>query len=106
MMTYIEILQLELIMIFLLGLSGSVHNLIYPLIQRMLRTHRSIEIKLLECELCYSFWTGIIYLLVTQQFTITMMLYVCLISYMAPIFKDILWMIKELIIRFLNLIKL
>lgn len=58
---------------------------------------KPITLKPFSCPLCMTFWTGIVYLLATGGFTIPMLAYVCLLSYLTTVFADLMRLVKELI---------
>lgn len=111
-MMYLELLCLSSIIVFILDLSGFVpywENKIYkwsvgvypPLDYDWTRFPL---VKLLSCSLCQTFWVGIIYLLITQHFTIFNLGYVALLAFLTPIIKDTLFLVREAFNNLLNLI--
>lgn len=111
-MIYLNILLLSAILVFILDLSGFVpywENKIYKWTFGVYPspsydfTEKPL-IKLLTCSLCQTFWVGIIYLLINQQFTIINLSYVALLAFLTPITKDILFLVREAFNNLLNLI--
>ena len=104
----INLFLLTCIIVFIIDLSGFVDEMVKRLYYKYIKVgdyHTLIpKLKPLTCSLCLSFWAGIIYLLITSQFTILMIGYVCLLSFLSPIIGDILIMIKDVLNKIINLI--
>lgn len=104
----INLFLLTCIIVFIIDLSGFVDEMVKRLYYKYIKVgdyHTLIpKLKPLTCSLCLSFWAGIIYLLITSQFSILMIGYVCLLSFLTPIIGDILIMIKDVINKIINLI--
>lgn len=104
----INLFILTCIIVFVIDLSGFVDEMVKRLYYKYIKVgdyHTLIpKLKPLTCSLCLSFWAGIIYLLITSQFSILMLGYVCLLSFLTPIIGDILIMIKDVINKIINLI--
>lgn len=98
MQTLLNIFLLGVIIVFIADLSGAVDNLIKPLIKRILGipSQKDITIKPFDCSLCLTFWSGVIYILVTGRFTLLYLAYVCIISFLTPVIKDILILVKDI----------
>lgn len=53
------------------------------------------ELKPFSCSLCMTFWTGLLYLLLTHSLTLPWAAYVCLVSFLTPRIKDVLVVIDD-----------
>ena len=101
----IEIIYIAIICVCIIDLSGIIQS-IEEMLKKWLKIQKG-EIKIpkpFSCSLCMCFWTGLIYLLCTGQFTFFMIAYVLIISLLTPEIKDLLLTIKDLINYILNLI--
>lgn len=58
---------------------------------------KPFSLRPLSCPLCMTFWCGLAYLLITGTFTIPMVAYVCLLSYLTTVFADIMRLVTELL---------
>ena len=97
----IDLLIITLILVFIIDISGIITE-----IERMMqkKLQRKVVIrKPLSCSLCMTWWSGLIYILITG-FSIPMLGYVALLAFLTPIFKDMLLVIRELMQKVLNLI--
>ena len=104
----INLFILTCIIVFIIDLSGFVDEMVKRVYYKYIKVgdyHTLIpKLQPLTCSLCLSFWVGLIYLLITSQFTIIMVGYVCLLEFLSPIIGDILVMIKDVINKVINLI--
>lgn len=104
----INLFLLTCIIVFVIDLSGFVDEMVKRLYYKYIKVgdyHTLIpKLKPLTCSLCLSFWAGIIYLIITSQFTVLMVGYVCLLAFLTPIIGDVLVMIKDVLNKIINLI--
>lgn len=113
-MIYINLLILTLIIVFIIDLSGFFQTILKHFYRWVYEGKKeqpedfdwdyvSIFFHPIKCSLCSSFWIGIIYLLSTSSFTILNLGYVTLLAFLTPIFKDILILIKDIMITITNI---
>lgn len=65
---------------------------------------KPLEWKPFNCSVCMSFWTNLAYIIVTNQFSILMVLYILVLSWGTPIISSILTLVKNLFLKFINTI--
>lgn len=63
-----------------------------------------IDIKPFNCSTCMSFWTNLAYIIVTNQFSVQMILYILLLSWTTPIINAVFSFVKNLILKVINII--
>ena len=107
----VNILLIATIIVFIVDLSGAVSNLLKPIVKYFLHIppQKDITLPLIECSLCVTWWCGLIYVCwasIANSFTFNHFLIlvsvVAVISFLTPVIKDILVLIKDLIIRFIE----
>ena len=107
----INILLLATIIVFIVDLSGSIEHLVKPIVKHFLHIppHKGITLPLIECSLCCTWWIGLIYICIASianTFTFNQFLILvsvlALVSFLTPVLKDLLVLIKDLIIRFIE----
>ena len=107
----INILLLSIIIVFIIDLSGSIEHLVKPIVKHLLHipSHKDITLPLIECSLCVTWWCGLIYICIVtiaNAFTFNQFLILVsvlsLVSFLTSTLKDILVLIKDLIIRFIE----
>ena len=65
---------------------------------------KPIPLKPFSCSTCMSWWTNLAYIIVTNQFSILMILYILALSWVTPIISSILTLVKNLFLKFINTI--
>ena len=107
----VNILLLSTIIVFIVDLSGAISNLLKPIVKYFLHIppHKDINLPLIECSLCVTWWCGLLYICIASianAFTFNQFLILvsvlALVSFLTPVIKDILVLIKDLIIRFIE----
>ena len=63
-----------------------------------------INIKPFNCSTCMSFWSNLIYIIIIGKFSIFMIGYILLLSWSAPIIDSIFTLLKNAIIKFINIL--
>lgn len=95
---FIKLLILQIIIVFIIDLSGFINNL-KSFISKQLTGHNfKVSLKPFDCSLCMTFWVCIIFTLVNSEFTLVNLLITSLLSYFTPITNSILLIIKDLIV--------
>lgn len=107
----VNILLIAIIIVFIVDLSGAIENLVKPVVKHFLHIppHKDITLPLIECSLCVTWWIGLIYVCwvsITNAFTFNQFLILisvlAVISFLTPVIKDIFLLIKDLIIRLID----
>ena len=101
----IELILIQLIIVFIIDLSGVVES--FKLFLSKILTKGKIQttnfdLKPFTCSLCSTWWIGLIYLLICHSFTIPYIALVALLSYLTPLSSSILLLIKDLAIFLIN----
>lgn len=107
----INIILLSIIIVFIVDLSGSIEHLVKPIVKHLLRIppQKDITLPLIECSLCCVWWSGLLYICIvsiSNAFTFNQFLILVsvlsLVSFLTSSIKDLLVLIKDLIIRFIE----
>lgn len=107
METLINLLLLQLIVVFIVDISGvmdSIKYVISKLLTKGVIKTLNYRIKPFDCSLCMTFWVGLIYIIITHKITITYIAFICLLSALTTTVKDLWYTIIELITKLLNII--
>lgn len=62
------------------------------------------SLKPFDCSLCLTFWSGLVYLLVTAQFSLFMLAYLLVVAFMTSVIKDALILVKDMVTFLLGII--
>ena len=107
----VNIILIATIIVFIVDLSGSIEHLVKPIVKHLLHipSHKDITLPLIECSLCVVWWLGLLYICIVSianAFTFNQFLILvsvlALVSFLTPTLKDILVLIKDLIIRLIE----
>lgn len=100
MKPFLDLLFLTLIVVFIVDLSGWTDTWL-DAFSRWLG-HKVKEFKPFTCSLCMTWWTGIVYLIVTRQFTLGLLAYIALLAYLSFPISQFLIFVKELLLKWIN----
>lgn len=101
----LNLLFIQLILVFIIDISGFVETIkskLSSFLTKGVIASTDYRIRPFDCSLCMMFWSGIIYLLFTHQFTFPLIAYVCLLSATTPLIKDIYYTLYDFIIKILK----
>lgn len=99
-MIYLELFLLSLIVSFLINLSGAIDSLkrfIFRLIRGSEAQYINYELKPIDCSLCMTFWTSIIYTVCSSSFTVFTFVFICVLSYYTLHITGIYTLIDDLL---------
>ena len=104
----INILLIAVIAVFIIDLSGAINNLVKPIVRKMLHLspNADIDLPLIGCSLCVTFWVGLIYLLAAKSFALPGIVAVCIVSFLTPVISGTLILCKDLLTKLIDLIYL
>ena len=93
----IRLLLITLIIVFIVDISGAIEHLVYPLVKRILKIPKTsrIEIPLISCSLCMTFWIGLIYIVCMREFTLLNLFFVCICAFLTPHIKDLFILVRD-----------
>ena len=96
---FIELLLITLIIVFVIDISGAIEHLVYPLVKRLLKIPKTsrIEIPLISCSLCMTFWSGLIYIIGMGEFTLLNLFFVCVCAFLTTHIKDLFILVRDVL---------
>ena len=94
-MNYIDLFEITVIVVIIVDISGFIDS-IKTLIGKVLGIN-NVKLKPLDCSFCLNFWVSLIYLLITNELSITAVMVALLLSTMTPIIKDAIYLIRDLL---------
>ena len=101
-MTLINLLIIQLLIVFVIDLSGFIEEL-EKMIAKWLKVNKVHIPKPFSCSLCSTWWTGIIYLIIIGHFTLPYIGFVALLAYLTPVAYNFLIMVKEALTKITNI---
>ena len=96
-MVIINLIVITFMVVYVLDLSGFVDYGIQPFFRKHFRG--TLKTKPFLCSQCMTHHISLIYILITGNFSIPMWGFVCLLSFLTPVTKNILVGLKELLSR-------
>lgn len=100
----INLFFITLIIVFIIDISGIIPN-IKGVISLYLTKGKikkvDYPLKPFDCSLCMTFWVGLIYTLIFHP-TLGYICYVCMLSLFTEVFKNLLYLIKDVINEVIN----
>ena len=97
---YLDILFLTLLMVFIVDLSGFTDSWLSAFSKWL--GHTVKEFKPFTCSLCMSWWAGVVYLIVTGQFSLSLLAYAALLAYLSFPIRDFFIFINDLLLKWIN----
>lgn len=101
----LDLFLIAVIVVIIIDLSGitlSIKSSIKRLLTRGRMSDPNYSLKPLDCSFCMTFWTGLVWLLVTHSFSLWMLTYLLLLCVMTPVIRDVIILIRELFIKIIK----
>ena len=95
-----DLLFLTLVVVFIVDLSGWTDTWLGWLSRWL--GHPVLSLKPFSCSLCMTWWSGIVYLLVTGRFCLPLLAYVALLAFLSLPISELLIFIRETILRWIR----
>lgn len=99
--------MINIIIVYIYQISGFIDEmkrLIWKLMWKNI-PYRDFEFKPFTCSICTTFWISILYVLITNNFSL-FYIFICIMSsYLTPITYNVMIGIKEFLVRITNKIK-
>ena len=92
-MIYLKLFELTVIVVIIIDISGFIDS-IKSLIGKVLGIN-NVSLKPLDCSFCMNFWVSLIYLLITNELSLTAVMVALLLSTMTPIIKDAIYLVRD-----------
>lgn len=101
-----NLLIIAIIIVFCIDLSGGMDHLNRWVWSKLYKGIKYVDwsIPLFGCSLCMTWWIGLLYILITSQFSILMVGYIALLAFMTPIIKDIMILLKDASTKLIDVI--
>lgn len=106
-MVIINLTLIAAIVVFIVDISGAVDSLksgLKWILTKGKMKNSDYQLKPLDCSLCMTFWSGIIYLLITNNFTLPYLAFVCLLACFSGIIKNSILLVEDIITTIIQLI--
>ena len=95
--TILNLILIQLLVVFIVDLSGvmtSIKKGIWKWLKKD-KPYKDFDLKPFTCSLCSTWWAGLIYLIITQHFTIYYIALVALLAFLASTAATLLQLLKD-----------
>ena len=106
-MVLINLILIAAIVVFIVDISGAVDSLksgLKWILTKGKMKNSDYQLKPLDCSMCMTFWSGIIYLLITNNFTLPYLAFVCLLACFSGVIKTSILLVEDILIKITQLI--
>ena len=106
-MVLINLILIAAIVVFIVDISGAVDSLksgLKWILTKGKMKNSDYQLKPLDCSRCMTFWSGIIYILITNNFTLPYLAFVCLLACFAGVIKTSILLLEDILIKITQLI--
>ena len=106
-MVLINLILIAAIVVFIVDISGAVDSLksgLKWILTKGKMKNSDYQLKPLDCSMCMTFWSGIICLLITNNFTLPYLAFVCLLACFSGIIKSSILLVEDILIKITQLI--
>lgn len=101
----VDVILLTIIVVCIVDVSGFVDSLksaIKYLVTGGKMSDPNYSLKPIDCSLCMSFWTNLVYIIATGQFSLWILAFILLCSVMTPVIKDIIFTIRDILTKLIG----
>lgn len=101
----LNLLYLAVIVVIIIDLSGvvdSIKSALKSWVTGGRMKDPNYSLKPIDCSFCLTFWSGLIYLLITDQTSFVMLAYLLGLCVMTPVIKDLIILIRETLLRIIS----
>lgn len=101
----LDLFLIAVIVVIIIDLSGitlSIKSGIKRLLTKGRMSDPNYSLKPIDCSFCMTFWTGLVWLLVTHSFSLWMLTYLLLLCVMTPVIRDVIILVRELFIKIIK----
>lgn len=100
--TIINLLLIQFIIVGIIDVSGFVQEL-EGFLSKWLHVRARIP-KPFGCSLCATWWTGLIYLMITGNLTLPLVAFTLFISLLTTVTKDIIYLVQDILTKIIDTI--
>ena len=98
---------IALVLVLTIDISGAMADaklLLSKLLTKQQISTADYRLKPFDCSFCMTFWVGLLYIAIAQQFTLVNIALTLLMAYATPIIHQLLLLIKDLLLKLIDTI--
>lgn len=93
-MVYLKLIEIAVIVVIIIDISGIVTE-VKGLIGRLLNIS-NVRLKPLDCSFCVNWWLSLLYIYITNNLTLSTILFALLCSTLTPVIGDLIYLIRDI----------
>lgn len=101
----IDLLLIAVVIVCIVDISGFTQSWKSSL-KRLLTGGRmsdpNYSLKPFDCSFCLTFWSGVVYMLITHSFSLWMTSYLLGICVMTPVIRDLIILVRETLLKIIR----
>lgn len=103
MNTLLNLFLITIIVCFIVDVSGFINDGVKPFVAWMINRKSKVKVqaenivigKPLSCSLCCVWWSGLAYIIITNQFTLVNLVYICILALLSSNISEAMMQIKD-----------
>jgi len=102
-----NLLLIQVIVVFIVDISGAVDSLksgIKWILTKGNMNSSDYTLKPIDCSLCMTFWSGLAYLLITNNFALVYLAILCVMAAFSGIVKSAILLVEDSIVKIIQCI--
>lgn len=99
-MIYFKLIEIAVIVVIIIDISGFIDS-IKEFIGKMLNI-ANVRLKPLDCSFCVNWWLSLLYLIYTNELSLTTVMFALIMSVMTTVISDLIYLIRDLIANLIN----
>lgn len=107
MKTVLDLVLITVIVVIVIDISGfidTIKSFIKKIITKGKLSSPDYSLKPIDCSFCMNFWVSLVYLIISNSFTLECICLVLVLSFLTTTIKDVLFTVKSIFDHFLYFI--
>lgn len=104
-MILLKLLCIQLICVLIIDISGFIDSVKWGVSKWLTKGKiptTNYSIKPLDCSLCATWWSCLIYMICIGQVSVFLLAYILFLAIMTPVAKDIIILIRDIFVKLIN----
>ena len=95
----VELLLIQVLVTLLIDVTGAIEDMLTPLVKKLTGAKVGTIGKPFNCSTCMTFWTGLLYIVITGNFTLVNLTFLVLLACTTDITLTLFHLVKDFITR-------
>lgn len=103
-MVELELFWIAVIICFIVDCSGIIDAVKSGISKFILGKYAKLKFRMkpFDCSLCMTFWCGLVYIYLTDNLSLWIIAYICILAHLTPTITQLLYIIQDVIGNILN----